>query len=164
MSLATADLLDANEAQLADGRLRVAAPLFTRYGGRARFAGRIATLRTFEDNTKVREALAEPGSGRVLVVDGAGSLRCALLGDQLAELAQRNGWEGIVINGCLRDSAAIASMDIGVRALATHPQKSVKRGLGEREVALAFAGVAFIPGEWLCADEDGIIVCTDALA
>jgi len=98
------------------------------------------------------------------VVDGAGSLRCALLGDQLAELAQRNGWEGIVINGCLRDSAVIATIDIGVRALATHPQKSVKRGLGEREVPLAFAGITFIPGEWLCADEDGIIVCTDALA
>jgi regulator of ribonuclease activity A len=164
MNLSTADLLDANEALLGDGRLRVATPLFKCYGGRPRFAGRIATLRTFEDNSKVREALAEPGAGRVLVVDGAGSLRCALLGDQLALLAQGNGWEGVVINGCLRDSVAIAGMAIGVRALATHPQKSVKRGLGERDVALAFAGVAFLPGDWLCADEDGVIVCSDALA
>lgn len=164
MHYQTADLLDAHEDRLADGSLRVATPLLQRFGGRASFAGRISTLRTFEDNSKVREALAEPGAGRVLVVDGAASLRCALLGDQLAELAQRNAWEGIVINGCLRDSAVIATIDIGVRALATHPQKSVKRGLGERDVPLAFAGITFIPGEWLCADEDGIIVCRDALA
>lgn len=164
MSYHTADLLDANEERLADGSLRVATPILRAYGGRPAFAGRIVTLRCFEDNSKVREIVSAPGKGQVLVIDGAGSLRRALLGDQLAELAHKNGWEGVVVNGCIRDSAAIAAIDLGVRALATHPLKTVKRGQGEIGVPLAFAGIAFLPGEWLCADEDGIIVCPDALA
>lgn len=106
----------------------------------------------------MRTALEQPGQGRVLVVDGGGSLRCALLGDQLAELAEENDWAGVVVNGCIRDSAAIAELGIGVKALGVHPLKSVKRGVGERDVPVRFAGVNFIPGHYLYGDEDGLIV------
>ncbi|MQY51703.1 ribonuclease E activity regulator RraA [Rhodocyclus tenuis] len=163
MPFCTADLLDANEARLADGSLRVATPLFRNFGGRNKFMGRITTLSTFEDNSRVREILAESGAGRVLVIDGKASLRRALLGDQLADLARCNAWEGVVINGCIRDSAVIARVDLGVRALATHPRKTEKNGLGERDLPLNFADVEFIPGEWLYADEDGILVSAAAL-
>src|SRR6056297_1239334 len=145
------------------GRVHIAAPVFHRYGGRPAFGGPITTLRVFEDNVLVRSALEEPGDGRVLVVDGAASMRCALLGDQLAALAADNGWAGVVVNGCIRDSADIAGIDIGVRALATMPLKSRKLGQGDRDVSLAFAGVAFEPGHYLYADEDGLLVSADAL-
>jgi len=123
MSFKTPDLCDANEARLGK-TLQVVAPMFQRYGGRTRFSGQIVTLKIFEDNTRVREVLGEPGQGKVLVIDGGGSLRCALVGDQLAILAQNNGWEGIVVYGCIRDSGDINQLDIGVRALNTHPQKA----------------------------------------
>lgn len=158
MELKTPDILDANEDAARDGRVRVVAPIFKRYGLRKAFAGAIATLKIFEDNSLVREALGQDGHGKVLVVDGGGSMRCALVGDQLALLAQRNGWEGIVVFGCIRDSGDINAIDIGVRALDTHPLKSVKKGVGETGVAVSFGGVTFRPGEWLCADEDGMIV------
>ena len=114
--------------------------------------------------SKVREALEEDGRGRVLVVDGGASMRCALLGDMLAALAAKNGWNGVVVNGCIRDSVAIGETDIGIKALDTHPRKSVKRGAGEREVTLRFADADFVPGHWLCADPDGILLCPRALA
>lgn len=155
---ATADLLDANEAGVSAGTLHVVAPMFRSYGGRAAFGGPISTLKLFEDNSLVRTVLSQPGSGRVLVVDGGGSLRCALVGDQLAELAVKNGWAGVVVYGCIRDSRAIGSMDLGLYALATHPLKSVKRNIGEQDVAVTFGGVTFVPGEFLYADEDGVIV------
>ncbi|HXH02239.1 MAG TPA: ribonuclease E activity regulator RraA [Candidatus Competibacteraceae bacterium] len=154
MSLKTADLCDQHAEYL-----QIAEPVFGDFGGRSAFHGRITTLKAFEDNSLVREILKEPGQGRVLVVDGGGSLRCAMLGDQLAELAEKNGWEGVVINGCIRDSAEIAQIDLGVKALGTHPLKTIKRGAGERDVPVRFAGVSFIPGHWLYADEDGIVVC-----
>ena len=157
MTFKTPDLCDQFEAELGQS-LRVLTPMFQRYGGRASFCGQIVTLKLFEDNTLVREALAEPGTGKVLVIDGGGSLRCALLGDQLAILAHKNGWEGIVVYGCIRDSADIGEIDLGVRALNTHPQKSIKKGIGERDLCVSFGGVSFQPNEWIYVDEDGILV------
>lgn len=158
MNFLTTDLYDANE-----GRVQVMQPLLQSYGGRARFFGQIVTLKLFEDNTLVREVLGTPGAGKVLVIDGGGSLRCALLGDQIAELAVKNQWEGVVIWGCIRDSVAINQLDIGVRALATNPKKSIKRGEGQQNLLLSFGDVSFTPGEWLYADEDGVLLSTVAL-
>ena len=157
MNFKTPDLCDEFEGELGQS-VRVVAPMFQRYGGRSAFCGEIVTLKIFEDNSLVREAFAGDGKGKVLVVDGGGSLRCALVGDQLAILADRNGWEGVVVYGCIRDSADINGIDIGVRALNTHPQKTLKKGIGERDVAVTFGGVTFNPGEYLYADEDGILV------
>lgn len=162
MTFATPDLCDANENAIGNS-LHVVAPLFQPYGARLRFSGQIVTLKIFEDNSLVREVLGQPGKGKVLVVDGGGSLRCALVGDQLAVLAHKNGWEGIVVYGCIRDSGAINAIDIGVRALNTHPQKSIKKGVGDQELAVTFGGVTFRPGEWLYADEDGILVSSAPL-
>lgn len=163
MTFQTADLLDQNEAQVAAGKVRVVAPMFRSFGGRSAFAGPIATLKIFEDNSLVRKALEAPGEGRVLVVDGGGSLRCALVGDQLAVLAVKNGWSGVVVWGCIRDSKAMSTMDLGVFALATNPLKSIKRNVGEQDLTVSFGGVAFVPGQYLYADEDGVIVSEDAL-
>lgn len=137
---------------------QVAEPGFCDYGGRRRFSGSISTVLCTDDNSQVRVALETPGEGRVLVVDGNASGNCALLGDQLAALAYRNGWSGVVINGFIRDSEAVASVDIGIKALGTHPRKSQKRGLGKRDVPVHFAGVEFTPGDFLYADPDGIVV------
>ena len=153
MSYKTTDICDAHSDEL-----RIASPLFQDYGGRRLFHGEVATVKVFEDNSLVRQRLEEPGRGRVLVVDGGGSMRCALLGDQLAELGHKNGWAGAVVYGCIRDAADIAGIDIGVKALNTHPLKSVKRGVGETEVPVTFAGITLKPGDYLYADEDGIIV------
>ncbi|ACV37301.1 ribonuclease E activity regulator RraA [Accumulibacter sp.] len=163
MSFKTPDLLDNNEDKVRDGSLRVVAPMFQSYGGRPEFSGQIVTLKLFEDNSLVRELLAGSGDGKVLLIDGGGSLRCALVGDQLAILAHRNQWEGIVVYGCIRDSGDIGQIDIGVRALATHPLKSVKKGVGERDLAVSFGGVTFRPGEWIYADGDGVIVSDQPL-
>ena len=154
----TADLCDAHEASL-----HVLESIFQRYGKLPAFDGPIATVKCYEDNSKVREALSEAGEGRILVVDGGGSQRRALLGDQLAELAVKNGWKGIVVNGAIRDSATIDTLEIGVRALGTIPLKTHKRGDGQRDVSLSFAGVTFRPGEHLYADEDGIVVAARPL-
>lgn len=156
MSFKTADLCD----EYPDS-LQICEPGFSSFGGRPRFFGQISTIKCFEDNSLVREAVAEPGEGRVLVVDAGGSRRCAMLGDLLAAKAAAKGWSGVLIYGLIRDSAEIADMDLGVKALGTHPLKSVKKGVGERDVVVHFAGVTFVPGEYLYADEDGI-VCSDA--
>jgi len=158
MNFQTTDLCDAHE-----GKVRVAAPIFRSFGGRPVFHGRIATLKLFEDNGLVRQALDTPGDGRILVVDGGGSLRRALLGDQLAALAVKNDWGGLVIWGCIRDSKAIGAMELGVFALGTIPLKTVKKNLGDAEVPVSFAGIDFVPGEWLYADEDGLIVSSTPL-
>jgi regulator of ribonuclease activity A len=149
----TADLYDIHEEAL-----QICSPLLRHYGGQRNFHGQIVTLKCFEDNSLVREQLAQPGGGRVLVVDAGGSLRCAMLGDQLARLALDNDWAGILMFGCIRDAAELAAMPLGVMALATHPRKSVKKGLGEVGGEVDFAGVKFRPGEWLYADEDGVVV------
>jgi regulator of ribonuclease activity A len=156
MSFKTADLCD----EYPDS-LQICEPGFSSFGGRPRFFGQISTIKCFEDNSLVREAVAEPGEGRVLVVDAGGSRRCAMLGDLLAAKAAAKGWSGVLMYGLIRDSAEIADMDLGVKALGTHPLKSVKKGVGERDVVVHFAGVTFVPGEYLYADEDGI-VCSDA--
>jgi len=158
MSFTTPDLYDANESDV-----QVAEPAFRAYGGMARFSGAIATLKLHEDNSLVRTALESPGNGRVLVIDGGGSLRCALVGDQLALLAIKSGWVGIIVNGCIRDSVEIGGMSIGIRALATNPRKSVKKGAGDRDIAVSFAGVTFRPGEYVYVDEDGILVSAKPL-
>jgi regulator of ribonuclease activity A len=158
MTFQTADLCDANE-----GKIRVVTPMFRNFGGRTAFGGRITTLKVFEDNTLVRTALEESGKGQVLVIDGGGSNRCALVGDQLALLGTKNGWAGIVLYGCIRDSKPIGAMDIGLAALGTNPLKSIKKGVGERDLAVTFGGVTFTPGEYLYADEDGVIVSSEPL-
>lgn len=153
MSYATTDLTDAHPEAF-----QVAEPIFRDFGGRLAFHGPMVTLKLFEDNALVRSTLETPGEGRVLVVDGGGSLRCALLGDQLAELAVRNAWAGVVVYGCIRDSEAIGRLPLGVKALATHPLKSIKRGEGQRDIPVRFAGIQFRPGAWLYADGDGLIL------
>lgn len=163
ISFATADLCDANEARLAAGEVQVLPPVFRAYGRSARFAGTIETVRCFEDNSAVRSALEQPGNGRVLVVDGGGSLRCALLGGNLAQLAQRNGWSGVIVDGCVRDTVEIDACDIGVRALAANPRRSEKRGEGAIGETVRVGGVRIAPGHWCYADEDGIVVSTAAL-
>lgn len=153
MAIATTDLCDAFGADV-----RVAEPIFLDFGGVAGFAGPIETLRVFEDNALVRESLELPGNGRVLVVDGAGSRRTALVGGNLAALAVRNGWAGIVVHGCIRDSAELAATAVGVKALGAIPRRSARTGAGERSVPVTFAGVTFAPGQWLYADRDGVVV------
>jgi regulator of ribonuclease activity A len=153
MPLATTDLSDEHpEAQVCE-------PVFRSWGGRSVFSGPIATLKVFEDNTLVRDAVEQPGEGRVLVVDGGGSLRCALLGGNLAVLAGQNGWAGVVVHGAVRDVDEIDAQPIGVRALAAHPRRSAK-GMhsGQSGIPVIFAGVVFREGEWLCADRDGVVV------
>jgi regulator of ribonuclease activity A len=153
MSFYTADLCDAYEADA-----RTTKPVFSVFGGRVTFGGPIRTLRVFEDNSLVKDALAGAGDGAVLVVDGGASTQCALLGGNLAELASANGWAGLVINGCVRDVHEINACDIGVRAIGTCPRKSEKRGQGERDVELSFAAADFRPGEFVYCDQDGVIV------
>ncbi len=154
----TTDLCDAHPA-----RVHAAEPVFRDFGGRVAFAGPIATLKVFEDNALVRSALETPGNGRVLVVDGGGSKRSALVGGNLGQLAVQNGWEGIVVFGCVRDTAELAAADVAVKALAAHPMKSAKRGAGEKDVAVTFAGVTFEPGAWVYGDADGVIVADGPL-
>lgn len=157
-NISTPDLCD----EFADV-ISVAEPLFRTYGKRNSFGGQIVTIKCFEDNTLVREALSEAGAGRVLVVDGGGSMRRALLGDNLAANAVANGWEGIIINGCLRDVDEINGMTVGVKALGTHPMKTEKRGEGERDVPVEFAGIRLVPGQFVYADNNGIITTPSQL-
>jgi regulator of ribonuclease activity A len=155
----TADLCDAFGPAV-----QSAQPVFRDYGGTSRFAGPIETLRVFEDNALVREALGPPGQGRVLVVDGGGSLRTALVGSQLAELAQTNKWAGLIVNGCIRDSAETRRIPVGIKALSTSPRRSGKAGSGERGVPVTFAGLTFSPGQFVYADEDGVILAGQDLS
>lgn len=149
----TADLCDLHGKEV-----QVAEPSFSSFGGLQVFSGVVSTVQCFEDNSLVREALETAGNGAVLVVDGGGSLRCALLGDQLAALAAKNGWSGAIVHGCVRDASALAKSSIGIRALATHPRKSVKQGAGQRDIPVRFAGATFTPGDQVYVDEDGIII------
>ncbi len=159
MDVATADLIDAHGDRLRSCELQL-----RQYGAKSRFFGRVRTLKTFEDNALLKDTVASAGDGAVLVVDGAGSLRCALVGDVLAGLAVRSGWAGLIIHGAIRDSAAIARLPIGVKALGTNPRKSGKTGHGSLDVAVSFGGIEFRPGDWLYSDEDGIVVSTERLS
>lgn len=164
MPFATCDICDANEDKLADGSLAVLPPVFAAFGARLKFSGPARTLRVFEDNALVRATLETPGDGYVLVIDGGGSKRCALVGGNLAQLAEKNGWAGIIVDGCIRDSEEINACAIGVRALAVHPRKSIKKGVGEHDARVSIAGVAVAPGNWIYADADGVLVAAAALA
>ena len=157
MTWNTADLCDAHPD------LQVAEPVLIDFGGRSELCGPIATVRVFEDNVLVRQALSEPGEGRVLVVDGGGSKQVALVGDRLAAVAVDNGWSGVVVNGCVRDTAMLSGIDLGVRALAACPRRSAKTGAGTRGELVVFAGVTFRPGEWLYADTDGVVVAPERI-
>lgn len=158
MAFKTADLCDEHSGEVA-----VAESIFKDYGGKTSFYGRISTVKVHEDNVLVKEALGEQGDGRVLIVDGGGSMRCALLGDRLAAMAIEKGWNGVVVYGCIRDSAEIKEMALGVKALSTHPMRSIKKGAGDRDVPVKFAGISFVPGHYIYADEDGIIVSAKKL-
>lgn len=160
MSFATADLCDLHSHE---EHFQIAEPDFQTFGNRLRFFGPITTLKVFEDNVLVRAVLEEKVDNRVLVVDGGGSRRCALLGGNLAKLACDNGWQGVIVYGCIRDSAEINEIPVGVRALGTHPQKSHKKGMGNKDVLITFAGVTFRSNHYVYVDEDGIIVSETAL-
>lgn len=157
------DLLPELCDQFADA-VNVVEPMFNSYGGRSDFGGQIVTIKAFEDNSLVREQVAQPGKGKVLVVDGGGSKRRAMLGDLLAAKAAENGWEGIIVYGCIRDVEEIGATDLGVQALATHPMKTDKRGLGDLNVDVVFGGVTFKPGDYVYADLNGILVSAKPLS
>ena len=156
-AFATCDLCDAHEGDTS-GAFRVLPPVLRDFGAERPFSGPVHTLRAPEDNSRVREAVNSPGEGRVLVVDGGGSLRRALVGGNLAASAARNGWAGIVVNGCVRDVAELAAAQVGIRALGLVPMPTEKRGEGQADVALQIQGVWVRPGDWLYADADGIVV------
>lgn len=158
MTYTTPDLCDEYSAEL-----QVLEPLFSSFGGEQSFDGEIVTIKCFEDNSLVKKTLGSKGHGKILVVDGGGSLRCALLGDVLGVMAVENGWRGLVINGCVRDVEILKTIKLGVRALHCYPLKSKKRGEGQLNVPLRFAGVSFEPGQYLYADENGIIVAKEQL-
>lgn len=152
----TADLVDA-----IGPNVRSCDVQFRQFGGRAQFAGPISTVRCFEDNALLKSVLSQPSAGGVLVIDGGGSLHSALVGDVIAELARSNGWAGLVINGAVRDAAALRGIDIGIKALGTNPRKSTKTGAGERDVEVSLGGVTFVPGDTAYSDDDGIVVTSD---
>ncbi len=156
-SPATCDLCDAHKAD-DSGAFRVLPPVWRHFGARRRFHGPVSTVQCFEDNSLVKAAVESAGEGRVLVVDGGGSLRRALLGGNLGAAAARNGWAGVVIDGCVRDVAELAACDVGICALAPMPLPTERRGEGQRDVAVRVQGVWVRPGDWLYADEDGIVV------
>jgi regulator of ribonuclease activity A len=158
MPKSTCDLCDENESLVAVLELP-----FNSYGGAARCCGRIQTIKCHEDNSRVRECVELDGQGRVLVVDGGGSLRRSLVGDMLAERALAHGWQGILVNGAVRDIDALAALQIGIFALGTTPMRTAKKGVGEAGVVLRFAGVSFTPGAYLYADRNGIVVAAEAL-
>jgi regulator of ribonuclease activity A len=162
LAFATCDLCDAHKND-ASGAFRVLPPVFRDFGAVQRFAGRVVTVKCFEDNTLVKAAVDSPGEGRVLVVDGGGSLRRALVGGNLGAAAARNGWAGVVVDGCVRDVAELSLCQTGIRALAAMPLPTEKRNEGQRDVAVQIQGVWVRPGEWLYADEDGVVVSSTAL-
>jgi len=163
MDYITPDLCDEYPDQVRVVAAMINGCRFTNYGGRRSFGGEIVTVKCFEDNSLVKENAGKPGQGKVMVVDGGGSLRKALLGDMIAENAVKNGWEGVIIYGAIRDVDAMAELDLGVQALGSIPLKTEKRGIGDYNVELEIGGVTFTPGEFVYADNNGIIVSPTAL-
>lgn len=161
-SFATCDLCDTHKNNT-DGDFRVLPPVFKDYGRRIKFSGQVSTVKCFEDNTLVKAAVDSPGNGRVLVVDGGASLRRALVGGNLGKAAAKNGWAGVIVDGCVRDSAELAECDVGIRALALMPLPTEKRQEGQSDVAVQVQGVWVRPDDWLYADEDGIVVASRPL-
>ncbi len=152
-TISTPDLCDAYPEHV-----RVLEPMLANFGGIDAFAGLAVTVKCYEDNSVVKELAASAGEGRVMVVDGGGSMRRALLGDQVAAQAARNGWAGLVIFGCVRDVDALAEIELGIQAIGPVPVKTEKRGIGDRDVPVTFGGVTVNPGDWLYADNNGVIV------
>ena len=161
MSFTTADLCDKHSDK---EFFQIAEPILKNFGGNTVFSGQISTLKVFEDNILVRKVLEEKVNNRILVVDGGGSQRCSLLGGDLATIAFKNGWQGIVIYGCVRDFVELTQIPIGIRALRTHPLKSHKKGMGDRDILITFGGVNFKKDHFLYADHDGIIVSNAKLS
>ncbi|MCH2191245.1 MAG: ribonuclease E activity regulator RraA [Gammaproteobacteria bacterium] len=157
--LSTPDLCDAYEE-----KVRVLEPIFNNYGGVKSFFGPAVTIKCYEDNSVVKKLVSTPGDGQIIVMDGGGSLRRAILGDMLAEKAAQNGWSGLVINGCIRDVDEIGQTNLGVKAINVHPMKTDKRGIGDLNVAVQMAGQTIKPGEWIYADNNGVIVSADELS
>lgn len=157
-TIITPDICDAHPD------VEVLDPIFINFGGREAFFGLVRTVKCFEDNSLVKQAVAEPGDNAVLVVDAGGSHRCAMLGDMLAEQAAENGWAGVVMYGCVRDVDVLAETDLGIQALGAHPRKSEKRGEGQRDIAVTIAGVTIQPGQWLYADNNGIVLAQERLS
>jgi regulator of ribonuclease activity A len=153
MTFATADLVDVHADVVRSCDVQ-----FRQYGKRLRFHGPIRTIKCVNDNQLVKQVLATPGNGAVLVIDGGASLSSALVGDLMAALAQKNGWAGIVVLGAIRDAVALGDIDIGIKALGSNPWKSKKDGVGQVDVPVSFGGAEFLPGSWLYSDEDGILV------
>ena len=162
MSFSTCDFCDTLKSDTS-GRFRVLPPVFHDYGGLRAFSGPVSTVKCFEDNSLVKAAVDSPGQGRVLVVDGGASLRRALLGGNLGAAAARNGWAGVLIDGCVRDLAELAACQVGIRALAPMPLPTDKRNEGQRDVPVLIQGVWVRPGDWLYADADGTVVSDKAL-
>lgn len=158
MQIVTPDLCDEYP------EVQVVEPMFANFGGVEAFGGEIVTVKCFEDNSIVKEQVGQPGEGKVMVVDGGGSMRNALLGDMLAEKAVENGWAGLIIYGCIRDVDVIAETELGVQALGSNPRKTEKRGIGDMNVPVTFGGVTFKPGEYIYADNNGVIVSEKALS
>ena len=164
-SFTTCDLCDVNKNDFS-GAFRVLPPVFKDFGGVKKFCGPVVTVKCFEDNTLVKVAVEGVGwidtpqgrVGQVLVVDGGASLRRALLGGNLGAAAARNGWAGVVIDGCVRDAEELAQQAVGIRALAPMPLPTEKRGAGQSQVAVVIQGISVCPGDWLYADEDGIVI------
>ena len=148
----TADLVDDIGPEVRSCDLQ-----FRQFGARTEFAGPISTVRCFQDNALLKSILSEPGNGGVLVIDGGGSVHTALVGDLIAELARSNGWAGLIVNGAVRDAAALRGIDIGIKALGTNPRKSTKTGAGDRDIEISLGGVAFVPGEVAYSDDDGVV-------
>jgi regulator of ribonuclease activity A len=163
LDFSTCDLCDAHKTR-SDGALRVLPPVFRDFGARKRFAGAVTTVKCFEDNSLVKAALESPGLGRVLVVDGGASLRRALVGGNIGAAAARNGWAGVVVNGCVRDVAELAACDVGIRALAAFPLPTERRNEGQRDVPVLIQGEWVRPGDRLYADADGMVVLAPASA
>ena len=163
LHLGDTHLGDAHVGDVHEGRVQVVHPGLFNFGGRSCFHGEIVTIRALGDFSQVREQVRSKGMGKVLVVDNDASMQVAMLGDLLAAAGVKNGWQGVVINGCIRDAADIAAMDIGVKALATVPARGSRDDLGELNVELAFLGGVFRPGEFLYSDEDGILLSSTAL-
>jgi regulator of ribonuclease activity A len=157
MTSSTADLVDEHGEDLGSCDLQL-----RQYGAQRTFTGTAVTLRCHEDNALVKAVLGTPGEGRVLVVDGGGSLHTALMGDLIAQSAADHGWAGVVINGAVRDSAVLAGIPLGIKALGTNPRKSSKTGAGERDVPVTFGGATFSPGDQLWSDDDGVVVLPPA--
>lgn len=153
----TCDLCDQHKTTT-DASFRVLPPVYTSYGAHPQFAGPVSTVRCLEDNSRIKEAVNTPGLGRVLVVDGGGSLRRSLLGGMLAEAAAKNGWAGLLIHGAVRDKAELAACAVGISALALIPMPTDRQDQGQRDVPVQLGDTWIQPGDWLIADEDGIVV------